>query len=140
MVEIREILCPTDFSEASRHALDHAMVISQWDGSRITALHVIHNPLVPEPPPSILVAGVAGATATVTSTFQVCEEDVRAWDSSQHDEPVSGLMCRSTKGTPPAGFSNTRSRGTHRPHRDGDARAERGRSRHARLGDGKSFA
>ena len=37
MVEIREILCPTDFSEASRHALDHAMVIAKWYGSRITA-------------------------------------------------------------------------------------------------------
>lgn len=79
MVEIREILCPTDFSEASRHALDHAMVIAKWYGSRITALHVIHVPLVPEPPPSVLVAGVAGATTTVTSTFQLCEEDVRAW-------------------------------------------------------------
>jgi nucleotide-binding universal stress UspA family protein len=79
MVEIREILCPTDFSEPSRHALDHAMVIAKWYGSRITALHVIHAPLVPEPPPSVLVAGVAGATMTVTSTFQVCEEDVRAW-------------------------------------------------------------
>ena len=29
---------------------------------------------------------------------------------SQRDEPVSGRMCRSTKGTPPAGFSNTHSR------------------------------
>jgi nucleotide-binding universal stress UspA family protein len=79
MVEIREILCPTDFSEASHHALDHAIAIAKWYDSRITALHVIHVPLVPEPPPSILVAGHAGATAVVTSTYQVCEEDVRAW-------------------------------------------------------------
>ena len=35
------------------------MVIAKWYGSRITALHVIHNPLLPEPPPSILTTGVA---------------------------------------------------------------------------------
>lgn len=79
MVEIREILCPTDFSAASRHALDHAITIARWYDSRITALHVIHVPLVPEPPPSILAAASAGSTAVVTSTYQVCEEDVRAW-------------------------------------------------------------
>ena len=79
MVQIREILCPTDFSEASRHALDHAMTIARWYDSRITALHVIHVPLVPEPPPSILAAGYAGPTMVVTSTYQVCEQDVRAW-------------------------------------------------------------
>jgi nucleotide-binding universal stress UspA family protein len=79
MVEIREILCPTDFSEVSRHALDHAITIAKWYDSRITALHVIHVPLVPEPPTSILVASAGGPTAVLASTFQVCEADVRAW-------------------------------------------------------------
>ena len=79
MVEIREILCPTDFSESSRHALDHAIAIGKWYRSRITALHVIHVPLVPEPPQSILAVGAAGGTAVITSTVQVCEADVRTW-------------------------------------------------------------
>jgi nucleotide-binding universal stress UspA family protein len=79
MVEIREILCPTDFSETSRHALDHAIMIAKWYGSRIAALHVIHMPLVPEPPPSILAAGSPGPAPVVTSTYQVCEADVRNW-------------------------------------------------------------
>jgi nucleotide-binding universal stress UspA family protein len=79
MVEIREILCPTDFSESSRHALDHAIAIAKWYRSRITALHVIHVPLVPEPPPSMLAVGAAGGIAVVTSTMQVCEADVRTW-------------------------------------------------------------
>ena len=79
MVEIREILCPTDFSEASRHALDHAIGIAKWYDSRIAALHVIHIPLVPEPPPSILAGSYGGATTVVTSTYQVCEADVRTW-------------------------------------------------------------
>lgn len=44
MIEIRRILCPIDFSDASRHALEHSVVIAGWYGSRITALHVGHVP------------------------------------------------------------------------------------------------
>jgi nucleotide-binding universal stress UspA family protein len=40
MVEIRTILCPIDFSEHSRHALDHAVAIARWYGSSVTVLHV----------------------------------------------------------------------------------------------------
>jgi nucleotide-binding universal stress UspA family protein len=40
MVEIRRILCPTDFSDFSRRALDHAVVIAKWYESTITLLHV----------------------------------------------------------------------------------------------------
>jgi nucleotide-binding universal stress UspA family protein len=34
------ILCPVDFSETSRHAVDHATAIARWYGASITALHV----------------------------------------------------------------------------------------------------
>jgi len=40
MVEIRSILCPVDFSEYSRRALDHAIAIARRYESTITALHV----------------------------------------------------------------------------------------------------
>jgi nucleotide-binding universal stress UspA family protein len=40
---IRTILCPTDFSEASRHAFDNAVAIAQWYSARILMLHV-HRP------------------------------------------------------------------------------------------------
>jgi nucleotide-binding universal stress UspA family protein len=40
MIEISRILCPIDFSEFSRHALDYAVAIARWYGSRVTALHV----------------------------------------------------------------------------------------------------
>src|SRR5688572_23892434 len=40
MIEIHRILCPTDFSEFSRHALDHALAIAKLYHSRITLLHV----------------------------------------------------------------------------------------------------
>jgi nucleotide-binding universal stress UspA family protein len=40
MIEIRRILCPVDFSDYSRRALDHAIAIARWYKSTVTALHV----------------------------------------------------------------------------------------------------
>jgi nucleotide-binding universal stress UspA family protein len=40
VIEIREILCPIDFSDCSRRALDHAATIATSYGSRVTLLHV----------------------------------------------------------------------------------------------------
>ena len=77
MVEIRRILCPTDFSDSSRHALEHAIVIAGWYGSQIVGLHV-GNPMVllsialPVPPfPSLSVPG--------DTNRQRLGEDVRTW-------------------------------------------------------------
>jgi nucleotide-binding universal stress UspA family protein len=40
MIEIRSILCPVDFSEFSKHALDHAIAIAHRYEAKVTALHV----------------------------------------------------------------------------------------------------
>jgi nucleotide-binding universal stress UspA family protein len=45
MIEIRRILCPIDFSEFSRHALDHSVAIARKYDSTITVFNVCH--LVP---------------------------------------------------------------------------------------------
>jgi nucleotide-binding universal stress UspA family protein len=50
MIEFKRILCPIDFSDASRHALDHAMAIAGWYESHLTALHVIAPGFTFEPP------------------------------------------------------------------------------------------
>lgn len=50
MVELRRILCPVDFSDVSRHAFDHAVLIAGWYGSHITALHVSNPLFLLEPP------------------------------------------------------------------------------------------
>ena len=50
MLEVRRILCPVDFSDASQHALQHAVVIAGWYGSQITALHVDNPPILANPP------------------------------------------------------------------------------------------
>lgn len=40
MIEIRRILCPIDYSDFSRRALDHAVAIARWYGSTVALLHV----------------------------------------------------------------------------------------------------
>jgi len=43
MIEIRQILCPVDFSDYSRRALDHAFAIARWYTSTVTVLHVFSS-------------------------------------------------------------------------------------------------
>jgi universal stress protein E len=38
IVEIRHILCPIDFSDFSRRALDYAIAVARWYASRLTVL------------------------------------------------------------------------------------------------------
>jgi nucleotide-binding universal stress UspA family protein len=46
MVSITRILCPVDFSECSKRALDHAVAIGRWFGAGIEVLHVAPEPVV----------------------------------------------------------------------------------------------
>ena len=87
MVDIREILYPTDFSPASRHALDHAITLAKWYGSRITALHVMHVPLLPQPP--ILGAAFADATPPIAPTEQSNERQLLEWLRPAQDAGVA---------------------------------------------------
>jgi hypothetical protein len=45
MIQIRRILCPTDFSDFSRRALEHAVALARWYDADLTLLHVL--PFVP---------------------------------------------------------------------------------------------
>ena len=38
MVEIKQILCPVDLSDTSRHALEHAFAFARWYKARVTVL------------------------------------------------------------------------------------------------------
>jgi len=57
---IRTILWPTDFSDDSRHALDHAAAIARWYASRIVALHAF-SPVYADAP---VLAGADGGFGT----------------------------------------------------------------------------
>lgn len=45
MIEIKRILCPTDYSEFSRHAFEQSLVLARWYGAQVTALHVYAVPV-----------------------------------------------------------------------------------------------
>jgi nucleotide-binding universal stress UspA family protein len=47
MIQIRHVLCPIDFSESSRRALEHALTLARWYGARLRALHVVPKTLPP---------------------------------------------------------------------------------------------
>lgn len=49
-LQIRRILCPTDFSEPSRIAFEHAVTLARWYEAEITVAHAVPAVLVfPEP-------------------------------------------------------------------------------------------
>jgi len=37
---IERVLCPLDFSDTSRHAIEHALAIARWSGAAVSVLHV----------------------------------------------------------------------------------------------------
>jgi nucleotide-binding universal stress UspA family protein len=76
MIDIRRILCPIDFSEISRHALDHAVAIAKWYDSVLTALYVIH--VVPPPPPVLFPTFPLSSPATEADR-QALESRLQAW-------------------------------------------------------------
>lgn len=49
MLSFTHVLCPTDLSDASRHALRHAAALAGWYDARLTVLHVT-PPVVPPVP------------------------------------------------------------------------------------------
>lgn len=77
MVDIRRILCPIDFSDTSRHALEHAVAIAKWYESHITALHVIHPAFRLKPP--ILFAEFPKTAVPTETERQLLKEQLRAW-------------------------------------------------------------
>jgi len=52
---IARILCPVDFSDASQHAVEHALALARWVNASVAALHVCNPLLMPVPtlPPPI---------------------------------------------------------------------------------------
>jgi len=54
MIEIARVLCPIDFSDVSRHALDYASAIAGWYEASLTVLYVFPNMPVMDVPPIVL--------------------------------------------------------------------------------------
>jgi universal stress protein A len=77
VVELRRILCPTDFSDVKRHALEHAIVIAGWCGSQIVALHVGHPTVVLST--AVPIPLFTRKIAPGNTHRQPLEEELRRW-------------------------------------------------------------
>lgn len=60
MIEIKRILCPIDYSEFSRHALDYAIAVGEWYKASVTAVYVLPHvaSLIPAGDPGLYPAFV----------------------------------------------------------------------------------
>ena len=54
MIRITHVLCPIDFSEISRHALDHAAAIARWYEAKLTMVYVFASRPSMDLPPLML--------------------------------------------------------------------------------------
>jgi nucleotide-binding universal stress UspA family protein len=118
MIEIRQILCPVDFSDFSRHALDHAVVIARRHDSTITVLNVCAivpatayapgTPIMPVtvPTPGDLDALLAAMKRfvetevglTVPMRFEIAEGDAASEILERADALPSDLIVMGTHG------------------------------------------
>ena len=76
MREINRILCPIDLSDASRHAIEHAVMLARWYDAAITALHV-HNP-VGFPVPGLVAEGYGDPLPVVDADIRQLRDEVAA--------------------------------------------------------------
>jgi nucleotide-binding universal stress UspA family protein len=72
-IDIRRILCPTDFSSFSRRAFDHALPLAAWYEAALKVLHVLPGSVIPASEvayigsPMLLDPGLREAAATELS-------------------------------------------------------------------------
>ena len=90
MIAIHRIVCPVDFSEASRAALDHAGALARWYEARLVVLHVV--PLVPTTltfPPAI------SAATLMPIEPEVFREELRRFAAPAAEETPTDLAVSS---------------------------------------------
>ena len=100
MIEISRILCPIDFSDASRHAWDHAVTLAGWYGSRIAALHVCNPVFLANPP--ILFAEPARTPVLTDADRSYLKDRLRDWVAPAQAAGLSADMLFD-EGSSPAG-------------------------------------
>ena len=118
MIEFRRILCPIDFSDFSRRALDYAVAIATWYRSTVTVMHVspVLSPAAYAPGSSVLPsAGLtpadrdellasmrrfaeAEAGSSVPFEFEMYEGNTAAAILAKADEMPCDLLVMGTHG------------------------------------------
>lgn len=97
MPAISRILCPIDFSDFSRRALDYAVTVARWYGASVTALHV--------QPPEVPMAGPLTPLAPVepvslpAGDLEALRQRVAAFVSPEADATIA-IEPRAAEGAP----------------------------------------
>jgi len=79
MIEIRRVVCPVDFSDFSRRALDYAIAVANWYGSRLSVLYVYHVPPVGTALSSLPVAPAAETVMLSPGDREQLRQQLRAF-------------------------------------------------------------
>ena len=74
-VEMRRILCPTDFSAPSTRAFEHALVLAAWYQAPLTVLHVAPEPMVASPLVSAVALPYPGGPLALDGSWRTAIED-----------------------------------------------------------------
>jgi nucleotide-binding universal stress UspA family protein len=82
MIEIANILCPVDLSPISRRALEYALMLARWYGSKVTVLEVVQTLF----PPTAF-----GGTSVATLTPAQLEDFERELDAFAQSPGGEGL-------------------------------------------------
>lgn len=85
MISIARILCPVDFSDCSRHALDYAVGIARRHEAQITTLYVL-PPIAALLPPTG--EGLYPPIAFTPRDLQQCDEALASFARSSGDTPI----------------------------------------------------
>jgi nucleotide-binding universal stress UspA family protein len=91
MAAISTVLCPIDFSDTSRHALDHAIAVAKWYGARLVGIHV-YTPLF-YPVTGFVVAGYSGELVSDDVAIKRMEQDAMAALESARAAGLSVDVC-----------------------------------------------
>lgn len=84
MLEIRRVLCPVDFSDASARGLKYAIVLARWYGARVTVLHVANARADVPMEPSFGILPRSAAVLTPADTGRVLQAIAAFVDAGAH--------------------------------------------------------
>ena len=93
MPPLRRIVCAVDFSEFSRHALDHALALARWSGAGVTAVHVV-------PPVTYSDAVMAPALVYTPEDCDGVRQELKQFISEESD--VAAVDVSVVEGSAPA--------------------------------------
>jgi len=103
MRQITHLLCAIDFSDESRHALDHALVLAKWYEAKVSAVFV-YSPPSPLPDAS----GFAFPGVVLDEAYRkALETQLQSWLHAADTRGLPSIDSQVVQGTPADGILET---------------------------------